>query len=213
MLLSRLSRFFSPNMRQTWYSNGGWGVKILAKCSWWLGITMIDDVCLDLLFLLIFLLCEKESSTVNQDLGWCFFTFPKHLMQICKSKRLFFTIAFSVVLQTPCGGRMQTPQTLPSTWLFPKIGVPQIIHFNRVFHYKPSIFGVPLFLETSTCMYIFGVSTLPLLLTTKHDSLIPFFFELVPTTGHPWNGIHPYMTWGSANDGLVVNVDGWLFFR
>ena len=24
----------------------------------------------------------------------------------------------------------------------------QIIHFNRVFHYKPSIFGVPLFLET-----------------------------------------------------------------
>ena len=26
---------------------------------------------------------------------------------------------------------------------------PQIIHFNRVFHYKPSIFGVPLFSETS----------------------------------------------------------------
>ena len=35
-------------------------------------------------------------------------------------------------------------------WVFPKIGVgPQIIHFNRVFHYKPSILGVfPLFLET-----------------------------------------------------------------
>ncbi len=30
-------------------------------------------------------------------------------------------------------------------WVFPKIG----IHFNRVFPYKPSIFGVPLFLETS----------------------------------------------------------------
>ena len=26
-------------------------------------------------------------------------------------------------------------------WVFPKIGVPQIIHFNRVFHYKPSILG------------------------------------------------------------------------
>ena len=25
---------------------------------------------------------------------------------------------------------------------------PQIIHFNRVFHYKPSIWGVPLLLET-----------------------------------------------------------------
>ena len=27
-------------------------------------------------------------------------------------------------------------------------GNPQIIHFNRVFHYKPSILGYPLFLET-----------------------------------------------------------------
>ena len=26
---------------------------------------------------------------------------------------------------------------------------PQIIHFNKVFHYKPSILGVPLFLEPS----------------------------------------------------------------
>ena len=33
-------------------------------------------------------------------------------------------------------------------WMFPKIVVPQIIHFNRVFHYKPSILGVSLFLET-----------------------------------------------------------------
>ena len=26
-------------------------------------------------------------------------------------------------------------------WVFPKILVPPIIHFNRVFHYKPSILG------------------------------------------------------------------------
>ena len=32
--------------------------------------------------------------------------------------------------------------------MFPKIRVPQIIHFNRVFLYKPSILGIPLFLET-----------------------------------------------------------------
>ena len=31
------------------------------------------------------------------------------------------------------------------TWLFPKLGYPQIIHFNRVFHYKPSILGYPYF--------------------------------------------------------------------
>ena len=30
-------------------------------------------------------------------------------------------------------------------WVFPQIGVPQIIHFNKVFHYKPSILGYPYF--------------------------------------------------------------------
>ena len=30
-------------------------------------------------------------------------------------------------------------------WMLPKIVVPQIIHFNRVFHYKPSILGTPIF--------------------------------------------------------------------
>ena len=34
---------------------------------------------------------------------------------------------------------------LSSYRLFPKIGVPQIIHFNRVFEYKPSILGCPYF--------------------------------------------------------------------
>ena len=30
-------------------------------------------------------------------------------------------------------------------WGFPKIGVPQIIDFNRIFPYKPSIFGTTIF--------------------------------------------------------------------
>ena len=33
--------------------------------------------------------------------------------------------------------------TMLFMWVFPKIVVPQIIHFNRVFHYKPSILGYP----------------------------------------------------------------------
>ena len=37
-----------------------------------------------------------------------------------------------------------------SICVFPKIGVPQIIHFNTVFHYKPSILGYP-YLETPIC--------------------------------------------------------------
>ena len=39
--------------------------------------------------------------------------------------------------------------------MFPKIVVPQIIHFNRVFHYKPSILGYPYFWK-----HPFGFSTL-----------------------------------------------------
>ena len=34
---------------------------------------------------------------------------------------------------------------------FRKWWYPQIIHFNRDFHYKPSILGSPLFLETPIC--------------------------------------------------------------
>ena len=45
-----------------------------------------------------------------------------------------------------------TPPRITQFWkqygCFRKSGYPQIIHFNRVFHYKPSILGVfPLFLE------------------------------------------------------------------
>ena len=32
---------------------------------------------------------------------------------------------------------------------------PQIIHFNSVFRYKPSIFGIPLLLETSMSLHFF----------------------------------------------------------
>ena len=47
--------------------------------------------------------------------------------------------------------------------MFPKIGVPQIIHFNRVFHYKPSILGYPYFW------------THPYVFTNYHQ--IPFYFN------------------------------------
>ena len=40
-------------------------------------------------------------------------------------------------------------------WVFPKIGVlyPQIIHFNRVFHYKPSILGYHYFWKQPFYVY------------------------------------------------------------
>ena len=39
-------------------------------------------------------------------------------------------------------------------WVFPKIGVPQIINFNRVFHYFHHPFWVPLFVETPIYVFI-----------------------------------------------------------
>ena len=40
-----------------------------------------------------------------------------------------------------------------SIWMFPKIVVPQIIHFNKVFHYKPSILGYPYFFGKTHILY------------------------------------------------------------
>ena len=45
-------------------------------------------------------------------------------------------------------------------WVFPKIGVlyPQIIHFNRVFHYKPSILGAhPYFWKNPNGGYVMNL--------------------------------------------------------
>ena len=39
-------------------------------------------------------------------------------------------------------------------WRFPEIGVPQTIHFRRIFNYKPSNYGVPSFMETHSKSYI-----------------------------------------------------------
>ena len=46
-----------------------------------------------------------------------------------------------------------------NNWVFPKKGVgpPNHPFVHRVFHYKPSILGVPLFLETPNCNCQFKV--------------------------------------------------------
>ena len=54
---------------------------------------------------------------------------------------------------------------------------PQIIHFNRVFHYKPSIFGVPLFLEIPRCFKVVCV----LVFNQAFNIMFPWFL-VSPTT-------------------------------
>ena len=49
-------------------------------------------------------------------------------------------------------------------WVFPKIGGnPQIIHFHRVFHYKPSILGYPILgnIHIQLCFEILGADVKP----------------------------------------------------
>ena len=51
-----------------------------------------------------------------------------------------------------------SPKSIVNTWGFPKMVYPQIIHFNRVFHYKPSILGYPYFWKHPlTCQVVFQV--------------------------------------------------------
>ena len=84
-------------------------------------------------------------------------------------------------------------------WVFSKIGVftPQIIHFNRVFHYKPSIlgiFGIPLFLETSI-FFVFVESLLlnrPVAKVTGHRTHLNQIFHAEAAPGifqvtAPWS--------------------------
>ena len=60
----------------------------------------------------------------------------------------------------------QTPNVL--IWWFPEIGVPQRIHFNRIFHYITSIFGIlhlwkPPYSQSSLILPHASQSTLALL--------------------------------------------------
>ena len=55
---------------------------------------------------------------------------------------------FELCLQQPEGLSRRWKATFfweKTKWMFPKIGNPPIIHFNWVFHYKPSILGYPYF--------------------------------------------------------------------
>ena len=60
------------------------------------------------------------------------------------------TVSFRTCLQAEPARKQETQKTeILNDLVFQKYGYPQIIHFNRLFHYKPSILGeTPLFLET-----------------------------------------------------------------
>ena len=47
-------------------------------------------------------------------------------------------------------------------------GIPKSSHFNRGFHYKPSILGVPLFLETAKGISLFMINFKTHLLSTEY---------------------------------------------
>ena len=53
------------------------------------------------------------------------------------------TGASSTILGEPVTDCEEATDSLIAIWVFPKIVYPPIIHFNRAFHYKPSILGYP----------------------------------------------------------------------
>ena len=83
---------------------------------------------------------KKHQSSWLARLQRCF--------ALCKAPFQFFQLVINV--QVESSTTIGFPRwKSKSKWMFPKIVVPQILHFNRVFHYKPSILGYPYFWETS----------------------------------------------------------------
>ena len=65
---------------------------------------------------------------------------------------------------------------------FQKYWYPQIIHFDRVFYYKPSILGYPYFLETPICTQdLIHVLTLDgkLIFTVSEDEVLDYSLEIL----------------------------------
>ena len=90
--------------------------------------------------------CNPCSDTPN----WCIYWNPK---ENCWAQDIACStwhsrrrkVAPNHRCGLPCG--IETVQwTIPSKWRFPEMGgYPQIIPFNRIFPYKPSIIGYPHF--------------------------------------------------------------------
>ena len=73
--------------------------------------------------------------------------------------------------------------------MFPKIGVPQIIHSNRVFHYKPCILGYPYFWK-----HPHGL----------HCTL--YTVRFVPHLAHPKSGLLEFFGFGHLADVTLQDV-------
>ena len=74
------------------------------------------------------------------------------------------------------GGEPKIYQNLPKIYgCFLKWWYPQIIHFYRVFHYKPSILGYPYFVETPIYLQKGGGGGLG---PSVRDEAVDFFSEL-----------------------------------
>ena len=108
------------------------------------------------------------------------------------------------------------------TWMFPRIGgkTPQIIHFNRVFHYhyKPSILGVfPLFLETPTRFFLKPSRSKSLQMTNSLSPVIRKHEKLRTPDGIRGGVLLPQMfwvwiLWSNNSDSVKMNQElrGWM---
>ena len=91
---------------------------------------------------------------------------------------------------------------------FQKLGHPQIIHFSRVFHYKPSILGYPYFWKhpyvivswrvVSVCLYCFYASKFCIMMySTK---------KTCPLKNNAWKTILSF--WNAPFEGTLVSFSG-----
>ena len=102
------------------------------KTNWWLRFNPFETY-------------QKQPSDVSsfppqsgRGRKWKKKTCTYHEIQIGHQRTSFYNEIVESKLEPEESG-------VETIWVFPKMVVPQIIHFDRVFHYKPSILGYPNF--------------------------------------------------------------------
>ena len=98
--------------------------------------------------------------------------------------------------------------------VFPKIMVPQIIHVNRVFHYKPSILGYPCFWGNThepICFFLDSIRSMEMTIFSRHSKQpdIPddhTFLVGRGFTGYPEDGSQFHMGTGKKHPGINFEV-------
>ena len=88
---------------------------------------------------------------------------------------------------------------------FRKSWYPQIIHFNKVFHYKPSILGTTIFGNTQKDLgFVFALDAWKQISRTQCMVYLPTLFPKLPKYGKIYDTLS---IWDNDSKGMIININ------